>query len=147
MLLKFLCLYSSPIPRPGNEQDRDRLTLRESHPSEDLSELPPLFETVAGQGYHYKLPGSLRSRLPRLPWTEWIHARHLPGRRLHGNPVQVVLAHPAHRSSVSQRYLVAGYSVFKVLLWRRFCPPIYFLTNRAKHTPQSTKIFNFFFAA
>ena len=41
--------------------------LRESNPSEDLSELPPLFETVAGQGYHCRLTGSWRSSLPKLP--------------------------------------------------------------------------------
>ena len=45
--------------------------LRESHPSEDLSELPPLFAAVAGQGYHYRLTGSWRSSLPGLPWTGW----------------------------------------------------------------------------
>ena len=28
-------------------------TSRDSHPSEDLSELPPLLVTVAGQEYHY----------------------------------------------------------------------------------------------
>ena len=28
---------------------------RESHPSEDLSELPPLLVAVAGQEYHYQI--------------------------------------------------------------------------------------------
>lgn len=41
--------------------------LRESNPSEDLSELPPLRVAVAGQGYHCRLTMSWRSSLPRLP--------------------------------------------------------------------------------
>ena len=40
--------------------------LRESHPTEDFSELPPLRETVAGQGYHCRQMRSLRNSTPRL---------------------------------------------------------------------------------
>ena len=36
------------------------------HPSEDLSELPPLRSVVAGQVYHYRLAGSSQNSLPRL---------------------------------------------------------------------------------
>ena len=36
------------------------------HPSEDLSELPPLRSVVAGQVYHYRLAGSLQNSLPKL---------------------------------------------------------------------------------
>ena len=42
--------------------------LRESHPSEDLSELPPLIESVAGQGYHCRRTRALQCSLPRLLW-------------------------------------------------------------------------------
>lgn len=46
-------------PAPGSAH-------RESNPSEDLSELSPLLETVAGQGYHYRQMRSWRNRLPCL---------------------------------------------------------------------------------
>ena len=41
------------------------------HPSEDLSELPPLRSVVAGQGYHYRLAGSSQNSLPRLLPAGW----------------------------------------------------------------------------
>ena len=37
------------------------------HPSEDLSELPPLLVAVAGQEYHYWIAGEGRAGLPRSP--------------------------------------------------------------------------------
>ena len=40
---------------------------RESPPSEDLSELPPLLVAVAGQEYHYWIAGEGRAGLPRSP--------------------------------------------------------------------------------
>ncbi len=46
--------------------------LRESHPSEDLSELPPLRAAVAGQGYHYRRMWSLRDSLPKLLMDGWV---------------------------------------------------------------------------
>ena len=45
--------------------------LRDSHPSEDLSELPPLLVAVAGQGYHCRLTGSWRNSLPELLLDGW----------------------------------------------------------------------------
>ena len=45
--------------------------LRVSHPSEDLSELPPLLVSVAGQGYHCRLTGSWRNSLPELLLAGW----------------------------------------------------------------------------
>ena len=41
------------------------------HPSEDLSELPPLRSVVAGQVYHYRLAGSSQNSLPRLLPARW----------------------------------------------------------------------------
>ena len=43
---------TSPGGRAATDGSCGR-TSRESHPSEDLSELPPLLEAVAGQEYHY----------------------------------------------------------------------------------------------
>ena len=71
--------------------------LRESHPSEDLSELPPVLGSVAGQGYHCRLTGSWRNSLPGLllaGWTRW--APFLPS-LIRALPAQVVLAHSPHR--------------------------------------------------
>ena len=41
------------------------------HPSEDLSELPPLRSVVAGQVYHYRLAGSSQNSLPKLLLAGW----------------------------------------------------------------------------
>ena len=41
------------------------------HPSEDLSELPPLRSVVAGQVYHYRLAGSSQGSLPKLLLAGW----------------------------------------------------------------------------
>ena len=46
--------YSTLLPGPWAAADGLCWhTSRESHPSEDLSELPPLLVAVAGQEYHY----------------------------------------------------------------------------------------------
>ena len=44
------------------------------HPSEDLSELPPLRSVVAGQVYHYRLAGSSQNSLPRLLPAGWVRS-------------------------------------------------------------------------
>ena len=52
-----LHLYSTSL-NTGGRMAADGLcwhTSRESHPSEDLSELSPLLEAVAGQEYHYQI--------------------------------------------------------------------------------------------
>ena len=50
------------------------------HPSEDLSELPPLRSVVAGQEYHYPRTRSLRSSLPKLLLDGWVPLVTLLGR-------------------------------------------------------------------
>lgn len=93
--------------------------LRESHPSEDLSELPPLLVTVAGQGYHCRLTGSWRNSLPGLFWAGWTRwAPYLAVVDAGPGPAQVVLAHPPHRLSPSSggcqlTLFATGYSHFK----------------------------------
>ena len=47
-------------------------TLWESNPSEDLSELPPLFETVAGQA-----DGIMAQQLAEAACLGWVRARRL----------------------------------------------------------------------
>ena len=50
------------------------------HPSEDLSELPPLRSVVAGQVYHYRLAGSSQNSLPKLLLDGWVPLVTLLGR-------------------------------------------------------------------
>jgi len=50
------------------------------HLSEDLSELPPLREAVAGQEYHCLRTRSLRGSLPKLLWDGWVPLVTLLGR-------------------------------------------------------------------
>ena len=106
---------------------------RDSHPSEDLSELPPLLVAVAGQEYHYWIAGEGRAGLPRSPaamrnsppqaalWT-YGH-RSAPSLAVFdagSRSAQVVLAHPpaslqpsSRRASRQRTYPAAGYEVFK----------------------------------
>ena len=44
------------------------------HPSEDLSELPPLRSVVAGQVYHYRLAGSSQNSLPKPLLAGWVRS-------------------------------------------------------------------------
>ena len=44
------------------------------HPSEDLSELPPLRSVVAGQVYHDRLAGSSQNSLPKLLPAGWVRS-------------------------------------------------------------------------
>ena len=69
---------------------------RESHPSEDLSELPPLLESVAGQGYHCRRTGSWRG-LPKPVRFGWVHARFLKGRLFMQKSAQEGLGASARR--------------------------------------------------
>ena len=90
------------------------------HPSEDLSELPPLRSVVAGQEYHCPRTRSLRGSLPKLLLDGWVPLFTLLG-RLYAevrSSAQVVFAHPPHRCSILAHPLdvisVAGYVLFKL---------------------------------
>ena len=66
----------APVRRFFPEQ-RQRLNggwrrARVLHPSEDLSELPPLRSVVAGQEYHCPRTRSLRGSLPKLLLDGWV---------------------------------------------------------------------------
>ena len=72
------------------------------HPSEDLSELSPLREAVAGQEYHCPRTRSLRGSLPKLLLDGWVPLVTLLG-RLYAEAMssaQVVFAHPPNRFSL-----------------------------------------------
>ena len=126
--------YSTLLPGPWAAADGLCWhTSRESHPSEDLSELPPLLVAVAGQEYHYWIAGEGRAGLPRSPaamrnsppqatlWTDG--HRSAPSLAVFdagSQPAQVVLAHPpaslqppSRRASRQRTYPAAGYSIYK----------------------------------
>lgn len=80
----FEILMLAPVRRFFPEQ-RQRLNgswrcSRVLHPSEDLSELSPLREAVAGQEYHCLRTRSLRGSLPKLLLDGWVPLVTLLGR-------------------------------------------------------------------
>ena len=80
----FEILMLAPVRRFFPEQ-RQQLNgswrcSRVLHPSEDLSELSPLREAVAGQEYHCPRMRSLRGSLPRLLLDGWVPLVTLLGR-------------------------------------------------------------------
>ena len=80
--------YSTLLPGPWAAADGLCWhTSRESHPSEDLSELPPLLVAVAGQEYHYWIAGEGRAGLPRSPAA------------MRNSPPQAALWTDGHRSA------------------------------------------------
>ena len=80
----FEILMLAPVRHFFPEQ-RQRLNggwrrARALHPSEDLSELPPLRSVVAGQEYHCPRTRSLRGSLPKLLLDGWVPLVTLLGR-------------------------------------------------------------------
>ena len=119
---------------PGGRAAADGLcwhTSRESHPSEDLSELPPLLDpgftrgcgwtgvslSDCRRGSGWIKPATMRDR---LLYGRMGTALHLPWPSLMRSPAQVVLAHPpaslrptSRRASRQRTYPAAGYEVLK----------------------------------
>ena len=60
------------FPEPRQQLNGGWRRARVLHPSEDLSELPPLRSVVAGQEYHCPRMRSLRSSLPKLLLDGWV---------------------------------------------------------------------------
>ena len=72
----FEILMLAPVrrffPEPRQRLNGGWRRSRVLHPSEDLSELPPLRSVVAGQEYHCPRMRSLRSSLPKLLLDGWV---------------------------------------------------------------------------
>ena len=68
MLAPVRRFFPEPRQRLNGGWHRSRVL----HPSEDLSELPPLRSVVAGQEYHYPRTRSLRGSLPKLLLDGWV---------------------------------------------------------------------------
>lgn len=115
-------LYSALLPQTlGRRLKLCWRTSRAFHPSEDLSELPPLLETVAGQEYHCRLTGSLRNSPPQAAfWPDKYRSSPCLAVFDGGFPPQVSLrassiaACRSSKRSVSVCISVAGYEIFKV---------------------------------
>ena len=60
------------FPEPRQRLNGGWHRSRVLHPSEDLSELPPLRSVVAGQEYHCPRTRSLRGSLPKLLLDGWV---------------------------------------------------------------------------
>ena len=67
MLAPVRRFFPEPRQRLNGGWHRSRVL----HPSEDLSELPPLRSVVAGQVYHDRLAGSSQNSLPKLLPAGW----------------------------------------------------------------------------
>ena len=76
MLAPVRRFFPEPRQRLNGGWHRSRVL----HPSEDLSELSPLREAVAGQEYHCLRTRSLRGSLPELLWDGWVPLVTLLGR-------------------------------------------------------------------
>ena len=68
------------FPEPRQRLNGSWRCSRVLHPSEDLSELPPLRSVVAGQEYHCPRTRSLRGSLPKLLLDGWVPLVTLLGR-------------------------------------------------------------------
>ena len=68
------------FPEPRQRLNGGWRRSRVLHPSEDLSELPPLRSVVAGQEYHCPRTRSLRGSLPKLLLDGWVPLVTLLGR-------------------------------------------------------------------
>ena len=68
------------FPEPRQRLNGGWRRARALHPSEDLSELSPLREAVAGQEYHCLRTKSLRGSLPKLLLDGWVPLVTLLGR-------------------------------------------------------------------
>ena len=68
MLAPVRRFFPEPRQRLNGGWHRSRVL----HPSEDLSELPPLRSVVAGQEYHCPRTRSLRGSLPKLLLDGWV---------------------------------------------------------------------------
>ena len=80
----FEILMFAPVrrffPEPRQRLNGGWRRSRVLHPSEDLSELPPLRSVVAGQEYHCPRTRSLRGSLPKLLLDGWVPLVTLLGR-------------------------------------------------------------------
>ena len=106
------------FPEPRQRLNGGWRRSRVLHPSEDLSELPPLRSVVAGQEYHCPRTRSLRGSLPKLLLDGWVPLVTLLGRlytaklyRWSSRILRIAVPFLARPLDVMS---VAGYVLFKL---------------------------------
>lgn len=126
----FVHLYSTLLPQVRAAKLKPRLSAsRESHPSEDLSELPPKLEHMT---YHCILTGSLRNSRYHCFVVGWVPLAAFIGRLLCGKPAQVGLGASSRVAvSVRERISVAGCD--------RVRPVFFKVRQGAENNPLTTK--------
>ena len=106
------------FPEPRQRLNGSWRRSRVLHPSEDLSELSPLREAVAGQEYHCPRMRSRQNSLPKLLLDGWVPLVTLLGRlytaglyRWSSRILRIAVPFLAHPLDVMS---VAGYVLFKL---------------------------------
>ena len=142
----------APVRRFFPEQ-RQRLNggwrrARALHPSEDLSELSPLREAVAGQEYHCLRTRSLRGSLPKLLLDGWVPLVTLLGRlytenlyRWSSRILRIAVPFLAHPLDVIQSLDMYFSSCMR---WTENVPSLLIGIKSRLFTTSFEKFFNFF---
>ena len=148
----FEILMLAPVrrffPEPRQRLNGSWRCARVLHPSEDLSELPPLRSVVAGQEYHYLRTRSLRGSLPKLLLDGWVPLVTLLGRlytenlyRWSSRILRIAVPFLAHPLDVIQSLDMYFSSCMR---WAENVPSLLIGIKSRLFTTSFEKFFNFF---
>ena len=138
------------FPEPRQRLNGGWHRSRVLHPSEDLSELPPLRSVVAGQEYHCPRTRSLRGSLPKLLLDEWVPLVTLLGRlyagaslphRWSSRILRIAVPFLAHPLDVIQSLAMYFSSCTR---WTENVPSLLVGIKSRLFTTSFEKFFNFF---
>ena len=144
MLAPVRRFFPEPRQRLNGGWHRSRVL----HPSEDLSELPPLRSVVAGQEYHCLRTRSLRGSLPKLLLDGWVPLVTLLGRlytenlyRWSSRILRIAVPFLAHPLDVIQSLDMYFSSCTR---WTENVPSLLIGIKSRLFTTSFEKFFNFF---
>ena len=144
MLAPVRRFFPEPRQRLNGGWHRSRVL----HPSEDLSELPPLRSVVAGQEYHCLRTRSLRGSLPKLLLDGWVPLVTLLGRlytenlyRWSSRILRIAVPFLAHPLDVIQSLDMYFSSCTR---WTENVPSLLIGIKSRLFTTSFKKFFNFF---
>ena len=144
MLAPVRRFFPEPRQRLNGGWHRSRVL----HPSEDLSELSPLLEAVAGQEYHCPRTRSLRGSLPKLLLDGWVPLVTLLGRlytenlyRWSSRILRIAVPFLAHPLDVIQSLDMYFSSCTR---WTENVPSLLIGIKSRLFTTSFEKFFNFF---
>ena len=136
------------FPEPRQRLNGGWRRARVLHPSEDLSELSPLREAVAGQEYHCLRTRSLRGSLPKLLLDGWVPLVTFLGRLYTGNLyrwssriLRIAVPFLAHPLDVIQSLDMYFSSCMR---WTENVPSLLVGIKSRLFTTSFEKFFNFF---